>query len=140
MVDNTELINSFVRNFIQKDKRERCFNQLTGSKYHKKFTIKLNHNWDDFFNMKLLNELERNQHSYSNVQQFLKLKDTELCYIISDEEIDNTFLPFIEAFEKTNSAYFGTLLINLTANKLFLKTEETQNTLRFIGIAKPILP
>ena len=138
MADNTKLIDLFVRNFVQKDKRERCLNQLLG-KNRRKFTDDLNHKWESIFNMKLLQELNKSEDHYSNVQQLLKLKDTELCYVISDENIDDTFLPFKDAFGKVDSASFGTLLINQGANKLFLKTEFIQGyTPRFIGIVTHI--
>jgi hypothetical protein len=138
MADNTQLIDLFVRNFIQKDRRERCLNQLLG-KNRRKFTDDLNHKWEHLINTKLLQELNKNEDNYSSVQQLLKLKDMELCYIISDESTDDTFLPFKDAFVKVDSASFGTLLINQSANKLFLKTEHMQGyTPRFIGIATQI--
>jgi len=58
MVDATELIKSFVRNFIRKDKWERCLKQLLG-KNRQKFTDDLNHNWESLFNMALLQELKK---------------------------------------------------------------------------------
>ena len=134
MVDSADIISSFVRNFIQKDKRERCLTQLTNDKSRQKFTDNLNHRWDNILNMKLLYELQENQHCFSQVQQILKIAGAEMCYIISNEKSDNTFLPFIDAFEKTNSASLGSLLMNQGANKLFLKTEDRRGcTPRFIG-------
>ena len=104
-----------------------------------KFTDQLNHNWDSIFNMKLLRELEKNQRHYSIVQQLLKLEDTELCYIISDGELDNTYIPFKDAFDKIDSAGSGTLLINQAANKLFFKTEQMQGyTPRFLGLVTSV--
>ncbi len=135
MTDNTELINLFVSNFILKNRRERSRNQLTG-KNRRKFTNCLNHTWDSIFNMTLLHELTKNERSYMDVRQMLKLNDNDCCYIISDEKMDNTFLPFSGAFEKISSASFGSLLINLDANRLFLKTECMQGPPpQYIGIS-----
>ncbi len=135
MPENTEILKLFVQNFIQKDKRERCLNELTNAKHRHKFTDNLNHNWEKIFNMKSLRELEKNQDKQSYVQQHLKIKDTELCYLISDEEDDNEYMPFKDAFETINSASGGGLLINLAGNRLFLKTEDTlPHTSRFVGM------
>jgi hypothetical protein len=135
MIEKEEIINTFILNFIQKDRRERCHLQLTNATKRQKFTDKLNHDWEGVFNMKLLTELEKNQNDYGTIRKLLNLKDDELCYLISDQgEYDDKSLPFKEAFELINIASFGTLLINRAADKLFLVTESMQgNTPRFIG-------
>jgi hypothetical protein len=78
---------------------------------------------------------------YSHIQSILQLKDTELCYIISGEsEVDGTFLPFADAFARVKSSSSGTLLTNMAATKLFLKTEHMGGrTPSFWGIAAPAL-
>ncbi len=129
MSDTIEL---FIRNFIQKDRRERCRFLLTGKKRFG-FTNLLNHRWDDVFNMKLLYELKKNEIHFSHVQQMLKLKENEPCYIISSEGIDDRFLPFKEAYELIENTLFGSLLINLTADRLYLKTEVMGSPPQFIG-------
>lgn len=136
MVDSTELTKSFVRNFIRKDKRERCMTQLLG-KNRRKFTDDLNHNWENLFNMALLQELSRNDHNYGAVQKLLKMSDKELCYIISDESMDGTFLSFREAYDRVDFANFGTLLIDESATKMFFKTEQIQGYApRFVGVCE----
>ncbi len=127
MIEKEELLKSFVLNFVQKDKRERCYSQLMNVKKRQKFTDELNHSWDTIFNMKLLTELEKNQDDYDKLRLLLKLKDDELCYLISDVgEYDDKFLPFKEAFKQIDAASFGTILINKAADKLFLVTESMQ--------------
>ena len=139
MTDKTELLKLFVENFIQKDKRERCLQELIKVKYRNKFTDSLNHNWKRIFNMKTLRELDKNQDSYIYVQQQLKMKDSELCYLISDEEDDDTIFSFKDAFEIINSATYGGLLINIAGNKLFLKTEDSlPHTSRYIGVVTSV--
>jgi hypothetical protein len=134
MPDREEIINFFVKNFIRKDKRERCLLQLTDARKRQKFTDALNHNWETIFDMRFLSELEKND-GYSQVRQYLNLKDEELCYLISDhKEYDDKFLPFKEAFKQLEAECFASVLINVAGNKLFYKSESMKGgTPMFIG-------
>lgn len=128
------LIETFVRNFILKDKRERCLQQLLSDKNRPKFTDELNHSWERIFDMRLFTYLDKNNNDYPAVKKQLNLTVNELCYIISDEiQLDNKVLTFAEAFSLLEFADFGTLIVNSKANKCYLRTEKSTPTLKLIG-------
>lgn len=52
MTDKETQIKTFVDNFIIKDKRERCFLELTNPKKRNKFVDRLNHKWDTVLDMR----------------------------------------------------------------------------------------
>ncbi len=43
MMERSTLLQVFIRNFVQKEKAERCYGQLTDVKKRHKFTDRLNH-------------------------------------------------------------------------------------------------
>ncbi|GAA4464301.1 hypothetical protein GCM10023093_14350 [Nemorincola caseinilytica] len=125
----------FCPQLYSKDKRERSLFLLNSENKRQKFTDKLNHNWDDLLDTLPLVSLDKDRAGYLQVKSLLHISDNDPCYIISDDDSDNTFLPFRDAFKKVDEASFGSLLININASKLFLKPEVVQgHTPRYIGI------
>jgi hypothetical protein len=134
MKNKEELIESFVQNFIVKERRERSRLVLSNPTKRRDFTDKLNHRWESIFDMRLLHRIGKSDDTSQIIQAQLKLKDQEMCYIISNySDIDDKFIPFREAFDKVYTRGFGSLIINLSANTLFLETEQNIPTPRFIG-------
>lgn len=135
MVKKEEIIKAFITNFIQKDKRERCYLELTNPKKRSRFVDKLNHKWDTVLTMKLLTKIKKEDDYSEKIKQLLKFKDDELCYVVSNyEEYDDKLLPFKDVFKEIYTRGFATLLINALADTFFLDTEQVQGgTPRFIG-------
>ncbi|HLP54787.1 MAG TPA: hypothetical protein VK151_07150 [Fluviicola sp.] len=135
MTDKEQLIKAFVDNFVLKDKRERCYAELTNPKKRGKFTDKLNHKWDTILDMRCLVKIDKTNDSPGNIQKILKLRDNDLCYIISNyDDVDDQLIPFKNAFDRIYSRGLGTLLMNASADTLFLDTEQVQGpATRFTG-------
>ncbi len=95
------IIETFVANFIQKDKRERCFLELTNPKKRNKFTDRLNHKWESVIEMRLLTKIEKGQDYADRIKELSKFKDNELCYVISNyNEFDDKLLPLMKFLTK----------------------------------------
>ena len=135
MIDKKIIIKTFLTNFIIKDKRERCYLELTNPKKRTNFTDRLNHKWDTVLNMKYLVQVDKQFDYADRIQQLLKFKDEHLCYVISNyTEFDDKLIPFKDVFGQVYSRGFATILLNTSADKLFLDTEQEQgNSFRFIG-------
>lgn len=88
--------------------------------------------------MRLLTKVEKEQDNSEKIKQVLKFKDDELCYVISNyKEYDDKVIPSGEVFKEIYTRGFATLLINTSADTLFLDTEQEQgHTPRFIGKRK----
>ena len=71
MTDNTSLIQAFVRNFVLKDKAERCYAQLIDPKKRPKFTDRLNHRWDSVLRMQYLVQIGSSDDRTDRIQQLL---------------------------------------------------------------------
>lgn len=136
-MDNTTL-DSFIKNFIPKDKRERSDLQLKDNKKRVKFTDRLNHKWDTILDMRYITKIPSGVNDYDFVKKELKIKDNELCYVISNhDDIDGQISEFDKAFDKVYGRGFGSLIINRTGDKLYLETELVQGKQnRFIGKMK----
>jgi hypothetical protein len=53
--------------------------------------------------------------------------DNERCYVISNyDDIDGSIIEFKEVFNQAYGHSFGSLIINSTADKLYLETELVQ--------------
>ena len=50
--EKNNLINTFINNFFQKNKRERIYFEMISLKKRKLFVDRLNHSWDNIFEMK----------------------------------------------------------------------------------------
>jgi hypothetical protein len=135
MFDKETIIKTFIENFIIKDKKERCYFELTNPKKRNKFTDRLNHKWDTVLNMKHLTQIGKNSDFAGGIQNLLEFKDNELCYVISNYyAIDDQLISFKDIFGRTYACGLGTILINTTADTLFLDTEHTRGPAeRFIG-------
>jgi len=134
-MDRKEIIEKFVKSFIRKDKRERALLELLNYKKRDKFLDKLNHKWNSYFNMNLLERIPKGPNTFEFVMKELNIAENETCYVISNyDDIDNQFLPFKEAFDNSYSRGFASLIINKTCDKLFLETEiSIRDINRFIG-------
>ncbi len=131
------IIQQFIVNFISKDRLERTKIELNNEKKRIKFINRLNHNWNSIFNMQKLLSLSKVSDDYRFVKTKLNFKDDEICYVISNfDDIDDKFLEFKDAFEKSYCRGFGTLIMNKSANRIYLETEEVGNEKKFIGIVK----
>lgn len=135
MEEKEILIRSFVDTFILKERRERCIQELTNPKKRNKFVDKLNHKWDSVLDMKYLIQLDNENDNPSIIQQQLKFKDTDICYVISNYgEFDDKYFPFKDVFKELYSRGNGSIIINKTTDILFLETEQERGTAkRFIG-------
>ncbi len=135
MFDKETIIDTFIKNFIQKDKVDRCFLELTNSKKRNKFVDRLNHKWGTVLNMKYLAQIDKSKDNAIEIQKLLNLKDNDICYVISNySDFDDKLLPFKEVFNNIYSKGFATILINKTADTLFLDTEQERGSAdRFIG-------
>jgi hypothetical protein len=132
MVDKQTTIKLFVSNFIQKEKRERCLGELTNPKKRCKFTDKLNHKWRSVIDMQRLELIDTSFDNKEAIQKLLGFLTDQLCYIISDHpDFDDQYLPFEVAFNNLYAQGHGTIILNSSADTLFLNTEEMAT--RFIG-------
>lgn len=88
--------------------------------------------------MRFISQIPPGTNDFEFTKKQLKIKDNELCYVISNyDDIDRQVIGFTEAFEKIYGRGFGSLIINSSADKLYLETELVQGKQnRFIGIKK----
>lgn len=135
VTDKENIIKRFVDNFILKDKRERALVELTNSKKREKFVDRLNHKWETLFDMRFLKQVDKQNDSSIEIQKLLKIQDDDLCYVISNyEEFDDKVIRFHEAFDALYSMGLGSVIINMSADTIFLDTEQVQGPApRFIG-------
>lgn len=135
MVDKEEIIKNFVRNFIQKDKRERCLLELMNHKKRNSFTDKLNHKWDTILDMRYLTKIDKSADYSDGIRELLNFKSNEICYIISNyDEFDDLLAPFNEVFDGLYSKGFGSIIMNISSSIMFLDTEQVKGPAeRFIG-------
>jgi hypothetical protein len=138
MIDKTTLIQTFVRNFVLKDKAERCYTQLVDPKKRRKFTDQLNHRWDTVLRMQHLVQIASSDDHADRIQRLLGFGSQDRCYVISNySRLDDQFFPFQEIFEHIYAQGLGTILLNLSGDTLFLDTEMDHGpAARFIGRAR----
>jgi hypothetical protein len=100
-----------------------------------KFTDRLNHEWDKVLDMKFISRIPSGVNDFEFIKKELKIKDDEPCYVISNhDDIDGKMICFSDAFDKAYGRGFGSLIINSSADKLYLETELVQGKQnRFIG-------
>jgi len=79
-----QILKEFIKNFIQKDRRERSYFELTNPKKRRLFPDRLNHNWDSVLDMRYLTQIDKESDNPETIQNKLGLKDNELCYVISN--------------------------------------------------------
>ena len=134
-MDYKTIQNLFIKNFIPKSQKERSEYLLNDSKKRGKFADRLNHQWDKVLDMRFISKIPSGTNDFIFTKQELKIKDNELCFVISNyDDIDGQIIEFKEAFEKVYGRGFGSLIINCSADKLYLETELVQGKQnRFIG-------
>lgn len=83
-------------------------------------------------------QIEKSEDNLDDIQNLLKFNDTDLCYVISNyDEFDDKYIPFKDVFKELYSRGFGSIIINKTADVLFLDTEQERGgAYRFIGKRK----
>lgn len=134
-MDNNTTLDNFIKTFVPKDRRERSEFELKNEKKRSKFTDRLNHKWDTVLDMRFIQRVPSGVNDYEFIKKELKLKDNELCYVISNhDDIDGQTIEFEKAFVKAYGRGFGSLIINSSGDKLYLETELVQGKQnRFIG-------
>jgi hypothetical protein len=137
-MEDSITVDNFIRNFVPKDKRERIEFELKNDKKRVKFTDKLNHKWNTVLDMKFVTKIPSGVIDYDFAKRKLKIKDNEMCYVISNHaDIDGQSEEFEKAFDKVYGRGFGSLVINSTGDKFYLETEVVQGKQnRFIGKLK----
>jgi hypothetical protein len=135
MVDKSIIIKGFITNFIPKERRERSYLELTTPKRRATFIGRFNHEWDRVIDMAYLEKINKHIDYPSKIQQMLGFKDSDLCYVISHyDDFDDQILPFKDVFSHIYSKGLATLIINISATKFYLETEQVQGPPdRFIG-------
>ena len=127
----------FIKNFVLKEKRERSLWALNHKKKRTEFIDKFNHNWNEMIAESNLTELNTKSdfETYEKVKSELKLKDSELCYVISHNELDRQFIKLKKAFDGIQKNGFAGLIVSRNGKKCYLKTEqEIGAPAKFIGI------
>ncbi len=135
--DKQQIVIAFVRNFILKVRRERALFELNHPHKRNLFVRRLHHSWATVIDIKKLTLIAKKVNDFDYIQKHLRLKDTELIYIISDyDDNDNEIMEFKEGFNKCRGRGMVTLLLTLDANKLYPDTEQVQGAPdKFIGKA-----
>ena len=125
----------FIKNFVPKDQRERSEYLLNDPRKRVKFTDRLNHKWDTILDMRFISKIPAATNDLEFTKKELKISENELCYMISNHnDIDGKIMEFGEAFKNVYGRGFGSLIINSSADKLYLETELVQGKQnRFIG-------
>lgn len=127
----------FIQNFILKERRERSLWALNHKKKRTEFLDSFNHNWNQMIAEKDLTELNTKSDfdTYEKIKSELKLKDSDLCYVISYNNFDRQFIDLKCAFDKCQKSGFAVLIVSVNGNKFYLKTEQKVGTpAKFIGI------
>ena len=138
MTDNNTTIDNFIKTFVPSDKRERSELELRSEKKRSRFTNRLNHKWDTVLDMRFVTKIPPGVNDYEFVKNELKIKDDEMCYVISNyDDVDGTTDEFRKAFDKVYGRGFASLVITVPGDKFYLETELVQGKQnRFVGKAK----
>ena len=136
-MDKQKIVETFIQNFILKDRRERSLFELNNPQKRNLFVGRFNHGWATLIDMRKMTLIPKKENQYNFVKDNLKIKDTDLCYLISCyDDIDNEIMNFKQAFDKSWGRGFATLIIMANADKIYLETEQVQGSPdRFIGRA-----
>lgn len=118
------IVDRFIKKFILKDRRERTDFELKDIKKRDLFIARLNHTYDKVLDMKYFQRLDPKIENPDLVQKEIKLGDADLCYVISHYgEVDDKIIDFKTAFDNIYGKGFGSLIINLTVDRVYLETE-----------------
>lgn len=137
MIDKHKIVESFIKHFILKEKQERSLLELTNGKKRYLFINKLNHDWATRIDMQKMIKIPKNCNNYDFTKSNLKIKDTDLCYLISNyDDLDDQLMKFKQAFDKSCGRGLATLIITVNADKIYVETEQIKGSSeKFIGIA-----
>jgi hypothetical protein len=73
--------------------------------------------------------------TYEKIKSELKLKDSDLCYVISYNDFDRQFITLKSAFEECLKSGLAGLIISVNGKKFYLKTEQVIGApAKFIGM------
>ena len=127
----------FIQNFIRKERRERSLWTLNHKKKRNDFIQRFNHSWCEMIAEKDLIELHTKSDfdTYEIIKSELKLKDSDLCYVISHNDFDRQFIALKSAFEECLKSGLAGLIISVNGKKFYLKTEQVIGApAKFIGM------
>ncbi|MBA4056927.1 MAG: hypothetical protein C0490_19590 [Marivirga sp.] len=129
------IVDKFIKKFILEDRRERVDFELRDIKKRDLFIDRLNHTYDKVLDMKYFQRLDPKLENPELIQKEIKLRDTDFCYVISHySEFDDKIIDFKTAFDGIYGKGFGSLIINLSADRVYLETElEFGSQKRYIG-------
>ena len=106
-MDNKTIQDLFIKNFVLKEQRDRAEYLLNDLKKRGKFTDRLNHQWDKVLDMQFISKIPSGTSDFEFAKKELKMKDNELCYVISNyDDIDGQVVDFAQAFEKNIRTWF----------------------------------
>ena len=134
-MDTNVIQDSFIKNFVLKERREKSALQLQNDKRRINFADKLNHKWDTVLDMRYMISIPVGVVDFDFVKSELRIKDNELCYVISNyDDVDGCAMEFNKAFDKVYGRGFGSIIINSSGDKIYLETELVKGKQnRFIG-------
>jgi hypothetical protein len=134
-IDINSIIKLFVENFVPKNLQKESELYLKDKAKRKRFTERLNENWDTVLDMKRISKIPSGLNEREFATQDLTSEEFELWYIISSNgAIDGQIAEFKVAIEKVYGRGFGSVIVNQSGTKLYLEgamTRGKQN--RFIG-------
>ena len=134
-MDNSEMIDLFIKNFVLKDRRERADHELKDKKKRGQFTDRLNHTWDKVLDMRHITRIPASHDDFDFAKKELQISDKEKCYLLSNyDDIDGQVMEFKDAFDKSYGRGFATLIMSVHGDKLYLETEiDYGKQSRYIG-------
>ena len=134
-MDTKTTLDSFIKNFILKDKRERSEFELKNDKKRARFTNRLNHEWDTILDMRYVFRIPPVEDDYEFVKKQLRISDNESCYVISNyDDIDGQTIEFEKAFNQVYGRGLGSIIATRSGDKIYLETELEQGKQnRFFG-------
>jgi len=129
------IVERFIKNFIQKDRRDRADFELKHSKKRALFINRLNHTYNEVLDMRYFQRLDPKLENPDSIQKGINLRDTDSCYVISHcSEFDDKIIDFKTAFDGIYGKASGSLIVNLTVDRVYLETElEFGPQKRYIG-------
>ncbi|MCT4663675.1 MAG: hypothetical protein N4A45_00410 [Flavobacteriales bacterium] len=112
---------NFIKNFIIKERRERSLWTLNNKKKRTNFIDKFNHNWNEMIAERNLTELNTKSdfETYVKIKSELKLKDSDLYYVISYSEFDRQFIEMKKAFDVIQKSGFAGLIVCQNRKKYY---------------------
>jgi hypothetical protein len=134
-MENSEIIDRFIKNFVLKNRRERADLELKNADRRNQFANRLNHSWDKVLDMRWISRIADRQDDYEFVKAELKVADNDRCYLISNyDDIDGSVMEFKAAFRASYGRGFATIIVTVSGDKLYLETEiDYGKQSRFVG-------